>query len=261
MDVIAEQTFWDSNGDWISAAISLLLAIAVALIVDRVVIGRATKVASKVTETTVSRAANTRLRMIRRLVFVVIIVIGLGIALSQFDQLNKLANAMLASSAVLGLVLGFAAQKILANPLAGILLAISQPIRIGDTVTIEGETGRVDDLTLAHTFIDTGDGRLVIVPNETVVTSVVINRSTGNLTAPVMASVWVPLAADLGRAREALAKLEPSQIDVAEITHDGVRIEVHGPSRPGGTRASGEEAALRERAHRALREAGVFEPA
>ncbi len=46
---------------------------------------------------------------------------------------------MLASSAVLGLVLGFAAQKILANPLAGILLAISQPIRIGDSVTIEGE--------------------------------------------------------------------------------------------------------------------------
>jgi hypothetical protein len=75
----------------------------------------------------------------------------------------------------------------------------------------------------------------------------------------VMASLWVPLNADLGRAREALSKLEPSQIDVAEITHDGVRLEVHGPRRPGGTRASGEEAALRERAHRALREAGVLE--
>ena len=103
-------------------------------------------------------------------------------------------------------MLGFAAQKILANPLAGILLAISQPIRIGDSVTIEDETGRVDDLTLSHTFIDTGDGRLVIVPNETVVTNVVVNRSTGNLSAPVMASVWVPPDADLGRAREALAR-------------------------------------------------------
>ena len=92
----------------------------------------------------------------------------------------------------LGLVLGLAARQVLANPLAGILLAISQPIRIGDTVTIEGETGRVDDLTLSHTFIDTGDGRLVIVPNETVVTNVVVNRSTGDLSAPVMASVWVP---------------------------------------------------------------------
>jgi small-conductance mechanosensitive channel len=252
------ETFWDSNGDWISALITLLAAFALAFAVDRLVIARATRVASKVSDTTVSRATTTRMRMIRRLVFAAIIVVGLGIALSQFDKLNKLANAVLASSAVVGLVLGFAAQKILANPLAGILLAVSQPIRIGDTVTIEDETGRVDDLTLSHTFIDTGDGRLVIVPNETVVTNVVVNRSTGNLSAPVMASVWVPPDADLAQAREALSRLEPSQVDVAEVTPDGVRIEVHGPRRPGGTRASGEEAALRERAQRALRDAGVL---
>ena len=253
-----EESFWQSNGDWISALITLAVAFAVAFVVDRFVIARATRVASKVSDTSVSRATATRLRMVRRLVFAAIIVIGLGIALSQFDKLNKLANAVLASSAVVGLVLGFAAQKILANPLAGILLAISQPIRIGDTVTIEDETGRVDDLTLSHTFIDTGDGRLVIVPNETVVTNVVVNRSTGNLNAPVVASLWVPPDADLAAVREALSRLEPSQVDVAELTTDGVRIEVHGPRRPGGTRASGEEAALRERAQRALREAGVL---
>jgi small-conductance mechanosensitive channel len=197
--------------------------------------------------------------MVRRLVSTAIIVLGIGIALTQFDQLNKLANAMLASSAVIGLVLGFAAQKVLANPLAGIQLAISQPIRIGDSVTIEGETGRVADLTLSHTFLDTGDGRLVIVPNETVVTNVVVNRSTGNVSAPAMASLWVPAAADIGQARQALAPLEPSAVDVAEVTTDGVRLEVHGPLRPGGTRDAGEEAALRERAHRALREAGVLQ--
>ncbi len=253
-----DESFWQSNGDWISALITLAGAFAVAFIVDRFVIARATRVASKVSDTSVSRATATRLRMVRRLVFAAIIVIGLGIALSQFDKLNKMANAVLASSAVIGLVLGFAAQKILANPLAGILLAISQPIRIGDTVTIEDETGRVNDLTLSHTFIDTGDGRLVIVPNETVVTNVVVNRSTGNLNAPVIASVWVPPDADLSVAREALSRLEPSQVEVAEMTTDGVRIEVHGPRRPGGTRASGEEAALRERAQRALREGGVL---
>jgi hypothetical protein len=73
--------------------------------------------------------------------------------------------------------------------------------------------------------------------------------------------VWVPLAADLEAARQALARLEPSQVDVAEVTPDGIRMEIHGPRRPGGTRASGEEAALRERAMRALREAGVLETA
>lgn len=253
-----EETFWEANGNWISAAITLLITFAVAFLVDRVVIGRATRVASRVSETTVSRAAKTRLRMIRRLVFAAIIIVGLGIALSQFDKLNKLANAVLASSAVIGIVLGFAAQRILANPLAGILLAISQPIRIGDKVTIEDETGRVDDLTLSHTYINTGDGRLVIVPNESVVTNVVVNRSTGDLTAPAMASLWVPPDADLSRAKEALARLEPSQVEVAEMTPDGIRLEVHGPRRPGGTGASGEEAALRERAQRALRDAGVL---
>jgi small-conductance mechanosensitive channel len=252
-----DESFWDSNGDWISALITLVIAFAVAFIVDRFVLARAEKVTAGSTS---SRAATTRLRMVRRLVSTAIIVIGIGVALTQFDQLNKLANAVLASSAVIGLVLGFAAQKVLANPLAGIQLAISQPIRIGDSVTIEGETGRVADLTLSHTFLDTGDGRLVIVPNETVVTNVVVNRSTGNVSAPAMASIWVPPAADIGRAREALAPLEPSAVDVAEVTPDGVRLEVHGPRRPGGTREAGEEAALRERAQRALREAGVLQP-
>jgi small-conductance mechanosensitive channel len=253
-----EETFWEANGEWVAAAVTLLVTFVLAFVVDRLVIGRTTTVATRVTDTTMSRAAQTRLRMIRRLVFVTIIVIGVGIALSQFDNLNKLANAVLASGAVLGLILGFAAQKVLANPLAGIMLAITQPIRIGDKVTIADETGRVDDVTLSHTFVDTGDGRLVIVPNETVVTSVVVNRSTGDLSAPAMASVWVPPDADLEASRKALEVLEPSQVDVAEMTPEGVRLEVHGPRRAGGTRSSGEEAALRERAHRALREAGLL---
>ena len=244
-----------------------MIAFALAFVVDRLVIGRATRVASRVSDTTVSRAAKTRLRMVRRLVFVVIIVVGLGIALSQFDKLNKLANAVLASSAVLGLVLGFAAQKILANPIAGILLAIAQPIRIGDSVTIEDETGRVDDLTLSHTFIDTGDGRLVIVPNETVVTNVVVNRSTGDLNAPVDGLGLGP-ARRRPRARRARRSrvLEPSQVDVAEMTagrgadrgpraaparrHARVR-RGGGPARARATRASRGGCACKPRLSRA----------
>jgi small-conductance mechanosensitive channel len=256
-----EDTFWDQNGDWISAVITFVVTLVIAFVVDRFVIARATSVAARMGDggVAVSRTAHTRLRLIRRLVFVVIVIIGIGLGLTQLPRFDKFAAGLLASSAVIGLVLGFAAQKILANPLAGLLLAISQPIRIGDTVTVADETGRVDDLTLSHTFIDTGDGRLVIVPNEVVVTNVVVNRSTGDTSAPAMASVWVPSDADLNRARQALESLEPSQVDVAEITPEGVRLEVHGPRRAGGTRPAGEEAALRERAQRALREAGLLD--
>jgi small-conductance mechanosensitive channel len=253
-----EQTFWQDNGDWISAAITMAVTIAIAVIVDRLVIGRGARVAQAVSETGFSRTAATRLRLIRRLVFVVILLIGVAIALSQFDKLSKLATGLLASSAVIGLILGFAAQRVLANPLAGVMLAITQPIRIGDSIEIDDVGGRVDDVTLSHTFVDTGDGRLMVVPNEHVVSSVIFNRSTGDRTAPASASVWIPLGASLPAARRALEALELSAIDVAEVTPEGVRIEVHGVSDPERTVMGGEEALLRERAVAALRDAGLL---
>jgi small-conductance mechanosensitive channel len=256
-----EQTFWEQHGDVISAGITMIVAVAIAFAVDRFVIGRGARVAERVSDAGMSRTAHTRLRLIRRLVFVVIVLIGTGIALSQFDKLEKLAAGLLASSAVVGLVLGFAAQRVLANPLAGIMLAMTQPIRIGDSIEIEEMGGRVDDVTLSHTFIDTGDGRLMVVPNEKVVSSILYNRSTGDRSAPASISVWVPPGSDLSKARSVLEELELSAIDVVEITPEGVRIEVHGASDPERTVMAGEEAVLRERAHEALRAAGLLEAA
>ena len=247
------------HGDAVAAIVTMAVATAIALVVDRLVIARGAGVAARLGEGGVSRAAQTRLRVIRRLVFVAILVIGAALALSRFANFERLAAGILASSAVLTLIIGLAARQVLANPMAGLLLAVTQPIRIGDSVTIEGETGRVDDLTLSYTFLDTGDGRLMVVPNETVVTNVVFNRSTGDRSAPAAASVWVPLGVDLDRARAALEAAEIPTIEVAEITADGVRIEVHGRRDPERTKTGAEEAKLRERAQSALRGAGIFE--
>jgi small-conductance mechanosensitive channel len=246
------------HGDAVAAIVTIAVAVVIALVVDRLVLGRGARVAARLGDGGVSRAAQTRLRVIRRLVFVAIVVIGGALALSRFANFERLAAGILASSAVLTLIIGLAARHVLANPMAGLLLAITQPIRIGDSVTIEGETGRVDDLTLSYTFLDTGDGRLMVVPNETVVTSVVFNRSTGDRTAPPAASIWVPRGADLARARSALEGAEIPTVEVAEVSADGVRIEVHGRRDPSRTKTGAEEAKLRERAQRALREAGVL---
>jgi small-conductance mechanosensitive channel len=251
-----DQSFWDHNGDWISAAITMALTIGIAIVVDRYVLAHAGRYATRVAD--VSRAASTRLRVVRRLIFVVILVIGGAIALNYVTKLDKLATGLLASSAVIALIAGLAARQVLANPLAGIMLAITQPIRIGDAISIEEQDGRVEDLTLSYTFIDTGDGRLMVVPNEKIVTSVLFNRSTGNRSAPATASVWLPPDADLAKARTALDPLELSAVSVAEITAEGVRVEVQGPSDPSRTVMAGEEAVLREKAHEALREAGVL---
>jgi small-conductance mechanosensitive channel len=246
------------HGDVVAAIVTMAVAVAVAFLIDRLVIGRGGRYAARIGDRGVSRGAQTRLRVIRRLVFVAILLIGAALALSRFSNFSHLATGILASSAVITLIIGLAARQVLANPMAGLLLAIAQPIRSGDSVTIEGETGRVDDLTLSYTFLDTGDGRLMVVPNEMVVTSVVFNRSTGDRTAPPAASVWVPLDADLGRARAALEAAEIATIEVAETTADGVRLEVHGRRDPERTKTGAEEAKLRERAHEVLRAAGVL---
>ena len=257
--MIPAASFWDSHRDLISAVITMGVATAIAFTVDRMAIARAGHVAAKVGEGPLSRAAETRLRLIRRLVFVVILVIGAALALSRFTQFERLATGILASSAVLGLVVGFAARQTLANLVAGIMIAATQPIRIGDRVTIGDETGRVDDLTLSYTYIDPGDGRLMVVPNERVVTSILFNHSTGDRTAPAMVSVWVPPAADLEGARGALEASGADEVTVVEMTPAGVRIELKGPRDPERTQVGDEEAQLRESAHQALREAGLLD--
>lgn len=255
-----EPSFWQEHGDEISAAITLAVAVAIAVVVDRLVITRATRVAARVSgyDIGASRAAQTRLRVVRRLVFVLILVIGAALALSQFSSIQRLATGILASSAVLGIVVGFAARQTLANMVAGILLAVTQPIRIGDTVTVEDSTGRVDDLTLTYTYIDPGDGRLVVVPNEKVVTAIVFNHSTGDRSAPATVSIWVPPQADLDEARRVLGPAGAAEVAIAEMTPEGVRIELKGPRDRERTQVGDEEAELRERAHEALRAAGLL---
>lgn len=246
------------NGSALSALITVGATLLVAVIVDRLVIGRGSRMAGKVGDVGASRTAQTRLRVVRRLVFVLILVVGGALALSKFANFERLATGILASSAVITLVLGLAARQVFANPMAGLMIAITQPIRIGDSVTIDDVTGRVDDVTLSYTFIDTGDGRLMVVPNERVVSSVVFNRSTGDRSAPAAASVWLPPAADVGAARGALSAAGIARVDVAEVTADGVRLEVHDRRDGGQTKTGEEEAVLRERAQSALRAAGLL---
>ena len=249
----------DGQADLVAALITMGVAIVIALAIDRLVIARGTRVASRVSDTTLSRTAQTRLRLVRRLVFVTILAIGAALALSRFHQFSRLATGLLASSAVLGLVVGFAARQTLANMVAGILLAITQPIRVGDTVTIADSTGRVDDLTLSYTYVDTGDGRLMVVPNEQVLSAPVYNHSTGDRTAPATVSVWLPPAASLEEARRVLKPAGATEISVAEITPEGIRLELKGARDRERMQVGDEESDLREHAQQALRAAGLLE--
>jgi small-conductance mechanosensitive channel len=126
----------------------------------------------------VSRSTKTRLRFLRRLVILVVFLVLLAIALAQFTELKRLATGILASTAVLAAIVGFAAQHTIGNMVAGVQLAISQPIKIGDRISFEEINGRVTDITLSYTYVNPGDGTAVVIPNQMLVDGIVHNLST-----------------------------------------------------------------------------------
>lgn len=103
-----------------------------------------------------------------------------AILVAQFTELHKLATGVLASTAVLAAIVGFAAQHTLGNMVAGVQLAVAQPIKIGDRIRFEEVTGRVTDITLAYTYVNPGDDSTVVIPNQLLVEGVVHNLSTGD---------------------------------------------------------------------------------
>lgn len=202
-----------------------MVALGIARAVDRAFARRSHRVAARVAGGELSPVADTRLRLVRRLISVAILLIGLALALSQFEPVRRAATGVLASSALLGIVLGFAARQTLANAVAGVLLAITQPIRIGDLVTFEDETGTVEDVRLAYTYLRSGDGRRIIVPNERLAQSTIENHTIVDPRVHIEVSLWIPPDADAARALAALREEEGLEaVEVAEVDKEGIRL-------------------------------------
>src|SRR5438034_1314401 len=101
--------------------------------------------------------AVTRYRILRRSVIAMIVFVGVLSALLVIPQVRAVAAGILASSAVVGIVVGFAAQRTIGNFIAGLLIALSQPIRLGDHVEVDGTAGVVEEIGLTYTFIRVAD--------------------------------------------------------------------------------------------------------
>jgi len=235
----------------------VVLALGFAKLVDTALSRRAAKLAATVTGRELSATADTRLRLVRRLVSVTIIVIGIALALAQFAAIKRLATGVLASSAVIGLVVGFAARQTLANAVAGILLAITQPIRVGDLVTFQGETGTVEDVRLSYTFVRTGDGRRVIIPNEQFASNTVVNYTIVDPRVRVEVSLWIPVDQDPARAVAALGEEPEVDVAVADMEKDGIRITV-GAWAPSASERGDVAAGLRLRCIERLQQASIL---
>jgi small conductance mechanosensitive channel len=239
-----------------ATTIALITLVAV-LVINRVLRARGrTVVAAFGGE--LSPVVDTRVRFLRRLAEATAVTIGGALAVAEFTDLDKIASAVLASGAIVAAVVGFSSRQVLANAIAGLVITITQPLRIGDVVTFDGETGVVEDVTLTYTWLRTGSDARIIVPNERLASSTLRNDSIRSGVVALEIAVWLAPAADEAAALMAVEGCEDvTSARVAEVAESGaVKLVVGGPP-VAPTERIAREGVLRAEVLRALRAAEV----
>jgi small-conductance mechanosensitive channel len=159
----------------------------------------ATFVAAKLVDWRISKrsldpSVATRYRVLRRTLMAAIVFVGILSALLVIPEVRTVAGGVLASSAVIGLVIGFASQRTIGNVVAGILIAVSQPLRLGDEVEVQGVQGVVEEIGLTYTWIRTRDNDRLVVPNEKLASETIRNSTIRSAETFAEASIEVPSA-------------------------------------------------------------------
>jgi small-conductance mechanosensitive channel len=230
---------------FVIAGAAILLALLLAKLVDRALSRRE-----------LAPEAATRYRTVREVVITTIIFVGVLSALLVIPQVRAIAGGILASSAVIGLVIGFAAQRTIGNVVAGVLIAFSQPVRLGDWVVFGDAEGTVEEIGLTYTFIRAPDNSRLVIPNEKLASDTIRNLTIRSTEKVAEVTVPVPLEQDLDALLDALRTETSGDVFVSALDDNAV-ITLREPA---ASQAEAERLAreLRLRAHRRLRAAGVY---
>lgn len=206
-----------------------------------------------------SAEAMTRYKVLRRSIAAAIVTIGLLSALLVIPQVRAVAGALLASSAVLGLIIGFASQRTLGNFVAGVMIAMTQPLRLGDWVAVGGVEGVVEEIGLMYTFIRTEDNARLVIPNEKLASDTIVNSTIRSAAKYAEVTVQVPSSADLRPLVETLREEVPGDRDEVFVSSlEGsptLTLRAWTESEAASERLEHE---LRLRVHERLRERGIF---
>ena len=111
-----------------------------------------------------ARRIATNVSLLRKIVNVLVVILAIAGVLMTFETVRQIGVSILASAGLAGIVIGFAAQRSLQTLIAGIQIAITQPVRLGDIVVVENENGRVEEITLTYVVVRLWDERRIIVP-------------------------------------------------------------------------------------------------
>ena len=208
----------------------------------------------------------TTFNFARRMTVCILGIVVAWSVLSLYDVTSQLAKALLASSAVLALFAGFAFSTPLSNLGSGLLVSFTQPLRLGDRITVGGETGFVEDMALIYTTLVTDDARRIFIPNTQLTTNMIVNRTIKDPRRAITGRFPVSIDTPIPEAREALlgaiadlpgTHTEHARVTVGEISDRTVWLEAaaYGPLDADVVSLSSE---LRERGLVALRERGFL---
>lgn len=190
---------------------SILLIVAVAIILFQAVsLGEKavlTEYDINVADNLQARKIYTQVHVISKTLYVIIGLFTVASILMLFEEMRRFGTSILASAGVLGIILGFAAQKTISNLFAGFQLAMTQPIRLDDVVIVEGEWGRVEEITLTYVVIHIWDDRRLVVPLSYFIEKPFQNwtRTSADLLGSVF--VWTDYSLPLDEARRALKEI------------------------------------------------------
>lgn len=258
MLIAAEKPLLDPGSHWVAAVVIVIITLVLARLVNSLMLRSANRLASSEGRTEpLSQSTVTRLRLLRRLIVVFIVLIGCFIALSQFEEFKTLSTALLASSAVLGVAIGWASRAVLANGVAGMMLAAVQPFRIGDVIEWQDKRGRVEDITLTYTFLRLPSGHRLVIPNELIATTPVENYTIAGTVVDAEATVQVRPAKAIEALQLLRERLDGASVQFGACEADSYEIRI-GFSTSAGHEAT-ERFATREQVVAILSDAGILD--
>lgn len=154
-----------------------------------------------------ARARYTQLRGFRNIGGFVVVLVTVAFALMTFDTVRSIGTGLLASAGVAGIVLGFAAQKTISTLLAGVQLAVAQPIRVDDIVVVEGEWGTIEEIALTYVVLRVWDLRRLVLPVQYFIDKPFQNWTRGKTMLLGTVELRLDYSVPVDAVREELARL------------------------------------------------------
>ena len=171
------------------------------------------------------RKIRTQLQFLKKLIVTLIVIVTICVILLSFENLRKLGTGLLTGVGVGGIIIGFAAQRSIANLLAGFQIAFTQPLRIDDALIVEGEWGRVEEITLTYVVLNIWDQRRLILPINYFIEKPFQNWTRRNSSIIGSVFFWVdyslplePLREELRRLCQELPELWDGRVIVLQVT-------------------------------------------